>query len=193
MRLRTWTLTFSLMIAQLTRPMKSLSISAGGPPKGVNRSESGCRDLNPGPLDPQSSALTKLRHSPHSVRPTQSSRTAEDQPSPTVEGDHCNQTCNPITIGRRFPRPAARTAPRPERHFRVQSCRASQSWATPIRSRAADPFEVAPSGVADPESCRHNDPGHDRDRSQAAGRCRDSHHRPWPRHRGRTGGTGIPR
>ena len=25
---------------------------------------SGCRDLNPGPLDPQSSALTKLRHSP---------------------------------------------------------------------------------------------------------------------------------
>jgi hypothetical protein len=26
---------------------------------------SGCRDLNPGPLDPQSSALTKLRHSPH--------------------------------------------------------------------------------------------------------------------------------
>ncbi len=27
-------------------------------------SESGCRDLNPGPLDPQSSALTKLRHSP---------------------------------------------------------------------------------------------------------------------------------
>ena len=26
--------------------------------------ESGCRDLNPGPLDPQSSALTKLRHSP---------------------------------------------------------------------------------------------------------------------------------
>jgi hypothetical protein len=28
-------------------------------------SESGCRDLNPGPLDPQSSALTKLRHSPY--------------------------------------------------------------------------------------------------------------------------------
>ena len=27
--------------------------------------QSGCRDLNPGPLDPQSSALTKLRHSPH--------------------------------------------------------------------------------------------------------------------------------
>ena len=27
-------------------------------------SQSGCRDLNPGPLDPQSSALTKLRHSP---------------------------------------------------------------------------------------------------------------------------------
>jgi hypothetical protein len=26
--------------------------------------QSGCRDLNPGPLDPQSSALTKLRHSP---------------------------------------------------------------------------------------------------------------------------------
>ena len=35
-----------------------------GPPNGVNRSASGCRDLNPGPLDPQSSALTKLRHSP---------------------------------------------------------------------------------------------------------------------------------
>ena len=29
--------------------------------------ESGCRDLNPGPLDPQSSALTKLRHSPRVV------------------------------------------------------------------------------------------------------------------------------
>ncbi len=28
---------------------------------------SGCRDLNPGPLDPQSSALTKLRHSPSLV------------------------------------------------------------------------------------------------------------------------------
>ena len=26
--------------------------------------QSGCRDSNPGPLDPQSSALTKLRHSP---------------------------------------------------------------------------------------------------------------------------------
>ncbi len=35
-----------------------------GPPNGVNRMSSGCRDLNPGPLDPQSSALTKLRHSP---------------------------------------------------------------------------------------------------------------------------------
>ena len=33
------------------------------------RSWSGCRDLNPGPLDPQSSALTKLRHSPCAVRP----------------------------------------------------------------------------------------------------------------------------
>ena len=31
--------------------------------------ESGCRDLNPGPLDPQSSALTKLRHSPSLVEP----------------------------------------------------------------------------------------------------------------------------
>ncbi len=30
---------------------------------------SGCRDLNPGPLDPQSSALTKLRHSPHISAP----------------------------------------------------------------------------------------------------------------------------
>ena len=29
---------------------------------------SGCRDLNPGPLDPQSSALTKLRHSPSLLR-----------------------------------------------------------------------------------------------------------------------------
>src|SRR5665213_3629861 len=29
---------------------------------------SGCRDLNPGPLDPQSSALTKLRHSPWRFR-----------------------------------------------------------------------------------------------------------------------------
>ena len=29
-----------------------------------NNQWSGCRDLNPGPLDPQSSALTKLRHSP---------------------------------------------------------------------------------------------------------------------------------
>ncbi len=29
---------------------------------------SGCRDLNPGPLDPQSSALTKLRHSPRDAR-----------------------------------------------------------------------------------------------------------------------------
>ncbi len=29
---------------------------------------SGCRDSNPGPLDPQSSALTKLRHSPSLVR-----------------------------------------------------------------------------------------------------------------------------
>ena len=29
---------------------------------------SGCRDLNPGPLVPQTSALTKLRHSPQSVR-----------------------------------------------------------------------------------------------------------------------------
>ena len=33
--------------------------------------ESGCRDLNPGPLDPQSSALTKLRHSPCGVLPVQ--------------------------------------------------------------------------------------------------------------------------
>ena len=31
---------------------------------------SGCRDLNPGPLDPQSSALTKLRHSPFLFRAT---------------------------------------------------------------------------------------------------------------------------
>ena len=38
-----------------------------GPPNGVNRRWSGCRDLNPGPLDPQSSALTKLRHSPSLV------------------------------------------------------------------------------------------------------------------------------
>ncbi len=30
--------------------------------------QSGCRDLNPGPLDPQSSALTKLRHSPYLLR-----------------------------------------------------------------------------------------------------------------------------
>jgi transposase InsO family protein len=36
--------------------------------KAVNRIASGCRDLNPGPLDPQSSALTKLRHSPLLVR-----------------------------------------------------------------------------------------------------------------------------
>jgi hypothetical protein len=35
-----------------------------GPLNGVKPIESGCRDLNPGPLDPQSSALTKLRHSP---------------------------------------------------------------------------------------------------------------------------------
>jgi len=32
---------------------------------------SGCRDSNPGPLDPQSSALTKLRHSPFAVFPGQ--------------------------------------------------------------------------------------------------------------------------
>ena len=31
---------------------------------------SGCRDLNPGPLDPQSSALTKLRHSPLCEKPS---------------------------------------------------------------------------------------------------------------------------
>ena len=35
-----------------------------------SRSWSGCRDSNPGPLDPQSSALTKLRHSPYLVRGT---------------------------------------------------------------------------------------------------------------------------
>jgi hypothetical protein len=35
---------------------------------------SGCRDLNPGPLDPQSSALTKLRHSPCAVVLIQSER-----------------------------------------------------------------------------------------------------------------------
>jgi hypothetical protein len=35
------------------------------PTIGVKAFESGCRDLNPGPLDPQSSALTKLRHSPY--------------------------------------------------------------------------------------------------------------------------------
>jgi hypothetical protein len=33
-------------------------------PNPVDSATSGCRDLNPGPLDPQSSALTKLRHSP---------------------------------------------------------------------------------------------------------------------------------
>ena len=43
-------------------------IARCGAPNGVNRSESGCRDLNPGPLDPQSSALTKLRHSPWQLR-----------------------------------------------------------------------------------------------------------------------------
>jgi hypothetical protein len=37
---------------------------------GLHIVTSGCRDLNPGPLDPQSSALTKLRHSPFLFRAT---------------------------------------------------------------------------------------------------------------------------
>ena len=46
-----------------------------GPPNGVHRNWSGCRDLNPGPLDPQSSAApTKLRHSPHVVFPLQTGK-----------------------------------------------------------------------------------------------------------------------
>ena len=41
---------------------------AGAKGTGLTRTFlSGCRDLNPGPLDPQSSALTKLRHSPWPV------------------------------------------------------------------------------------------------------------------------------
>ena len=44
------------------RPGRSPSVHVS-----PGRTRSGCRDLNPGPLDPQSSALTKLRHSPRVV------------------------------------------------------------------------------------------------------------------------------
>ncbi len=46
-----------------------VAASANSSPKSL-LTASGCRDLNPGPLDPQSSALTKLRHSPFLLRAT---------------------------------------------------------------------------------------------------------------------------
>src|SRR5579862_9882934 len=53
---------------------------------------SGCRDLNSGPLDPQSSALTKLRHSPLSIHGSRSTPTAwcrGREPVPLVLSERC--------------------------------------------------------------------------------------------------------
>ena len=59
---------------------------------------SGCRDSNPGPLDPQSSALTKLRHSPS----CQSPRLPGPLPNRRVSGPHLAAHPEPAG-GRGFP------------------------------------------------------------------------------------------
>ena len=47
---------------------------------------SGCRDLNPGPLDPQSSVLTKLRHSPFLVHARAGHRVAQGSHAARPDG-----------------------------------------------------------------------------------------------------------
>jgi hypothetical protein len=51
------------ILEQLANPVANMTDLPSYPPRPASF-QSGCRDLNPGPLDPQSSALTKLRHSP---------------------------------------------------------------------------------------------------------------------------------
>src|ERR1700728_799333 len=62
------------------------------------RISSGWPDLNRRPLDPQSSALTKLRHSPFTVVRGQSPRTAATLPSAPSFGPACNHEGNPRSV-----------------------------------------------------------------------------------------------
>ena len=69
--------------------------------------ESGCRDLNPGPLDPQSSALTKLRHSPCAIRPVQRVREANSYPSAPMRANRKEPPRQPPLVDRNGTKPAS--------------------------------------------------------------------------------------
>ncbi len=90
--------------------------------------ESGCRDLNPGPLDPQSSALTKLRHSPRSDRPAQSRLAEEGHTSATSPWARID-----AYVGSRGVDPGTADANqgaacRWDRPLKMGSCRARSRW-----------------------------------------------------------------
>jgi hypothetical protein len=96
---------------------------------------SGCRDLNPGPLDPQSSALTKLRHSPFLVKALKCSR-----------GPHPKRSFANALLTRVLKRPIERLLKVRARFYATHRRNSRRSfWLNPPHTRSNDGSATATS------------------------------------------------